>query len=309
MIIVSLSGGLGNQLQQYALYRKFISMDVDARVDTSWYDDRIQATVAAKRSLELNRFCGIDYNECTSREREHFVGSGIVGTLCRRFGLDGAWIYREDRVFDPKLLKYTDKYVEGAFTCDCYYDDILPILRRELVFPIAEYENRAELNEIANDIRSHYSISIHIRRGDYLDLINNEIYGNICTEAYYLSSLDYCLKDTPDAKLYVFSDDPGYASEFALGLVEKNNKLGSYEVVNINNGDNSLFDIFLMSLCDCNITANSTFSYWGARLNGKENTVKIRPLRHKNSQAPSAEDMLKLLKGWVLIDHEGKVYK
>ena len=55
MVIVGLSGGLGNQLQQYALYRKYVSIGVDARIDTSWFDDDVQARVAAPRKEQACR--------------------------------------------------------------------------------------------------------------------------------------------------------------------------------------------------------------------------------------------------------------
>ena len=57
MVIVRAMGGLGNQLQQYALYRKLEHMGKDARLDTSWFfDEELQAGMAAGRELELAYF-------------------------------------------------------------------------------------------------------------------------------------------------------------------------------------------------------------------------------------------------------------
>ena len=42
MIIVRLMGGLGNQMQQYALYRKFETLGKEVRLDTSWFDEKMQ---------------------------------------------------------------------------------------------------------------------------------------------------------------------------------------------------------------------------------------------------------------------------
>ena len=67
MVIIEVTGGLGNQLQQYALYRKFVMMGVEARLDVSWFDeaqlaqsDKAKGTsgipVVTKRQLELRKF-------------------------------------------------------------------------------------------------------------------------------------------------------------------------------------------------------------------------------------------------------------
>lgn len=55
------------------------------------------------------------------------------------------------------------------------------------------------------------SVSIHIRRGDYLDAQNAEMFGGICTDAYYEAAISYIKEQTPDAHFYVFSDDSAYA--------------------------------------------------------------------------------------------------
>lgn len=308
MVIVGLSGGLGNQLQQYALYRKYVSIGVDARIDTSWFDHDVQTRVATPRKVELDRLAGVDYEICTDEEKQRFAGRNLTGMILCLFGLKQKGCYEETGIYDPDLLEFTDKYVEGSFTCEYYYADILPDIRRNIRFPIESSSNRTELERIILDIGLQYSISIHIRRGDYLDDINRAIYGNICTDAYYSSALDAALENVEQARLYVFSDDSEYAWEYTSKLVDGYDKLLSFEVVNINHGDDSLFDMYLMSLCDCNITANSTFSYWGARFNAKDSAVKIRPTIHKNTQEFVPDEMFKLWKGWVFVSPEGRVY-
>ena len=309
MIIVSLSGGLGNQIQQYALYRKYVSLGIDARVDISWFDEDVQKKMAAKREMELGRFLGVDFDVCTKEEKERFIGRGLFGRICQKLGINSDKVYTEHCIYDQELLRYTDKYIDGAFVCDQYYYDILPELRENLGFPIEDYHNKEELHRIANDIISQYSVSVHIRRGDYLDDINRSIYGNICTDDYYRAALDCGLKGARTAKIYVFSDDSEYAGEYVSKLAGDRDNVASIEVVSINSGSDSLFDIYLMSLCDCNITANSTFSYWGARLNAKDNAVKIRPVKHKNSQTYGPEEAIRLWQGWILVSPEGRVYQ
>ena len=71
MIIIQVAGGLGNQLQQYALYRKFVRMGKEARLDLSWFDEIKENDGEAKvtsRNLELTCFDRLVYETCTREE-------------------------------------------------------------------------------------------------------------------------------------------------------------------------------------------------------------------------------------------------
>ena len=62
MIIIRVMGGLGNQMQQYALYEKFRSLGKEAKLDISWFEDAAQQeNVLAKRSLELRQFENLQF--------------------------------------------------------------------------------------------------------------------------------------------------------------------------------------------------------------------------------------------------------
>ncbi len=143
------------------------------------------------------------------------------------------------------------------------------------------------------------SVSLHIRRGDYLDSENAAMFGGICTDAYYEASVRFIRERFPEAHFYVFSDDPAYAKE--------RYQEPDFTVVDWNTGKNSLFDMQLMSCCKHNICANSTFSFWGARLNPSKDKIMIRPAKHKNGQDVGMERMQELWEGWKLIDGEGKM--
>ena len=79
-------------------------------------------------------------------------------------------------------------------------------------------------------------------------------------------------------------------------------------VVDWNMGEDSIYDMELMSHCKHNICANSTFSLWGAKLNTHEDKMMIRPLRHDNYETEAPEKIKELWEKWILIDNEGKVY-
>ena len=298
MLIVEVMGGLGNQLQQYALYRKLKSMGREAKLDVSWYTKKErQEGVLAPRSLELSYFKGLPMDICTEAEKARLAGGeGLGGKLRRKLAPGTVRHFWETDLYHPEIFSFTDMYLTGFWACEKYYADILPQLRKEIVFPSSEELRNCRT---ISEMKQNMSVSIHIRRGDYLDPENAALFGGICTQAYYDGAIRTVLDRCPDAHFYLFSDDPAYVREHYRGE--------QYTVVDWNTGVNSFYDIQLMSSCRHNICANSTFSFWGARLNPNPDKIMIRPAKHKNSQGVDPEKLHELWEGWVILDGEGRV--
>ena len=300
MIIIQVAGGLGNQLQQYALYRKFVRMGKEARLDLSWFDEVKQNNGEAKvtsRNLELTCFDRLVYETCTREEKERLTGSdGLSGKLRRKLLPSTIHWFHESKMYHPEILSFEDMYLSGYFACEKYYSDILYDLREKIQFP----PSGNSLNpELAQEMRECASVSVHIRRGDYLNEENRAMFGNICTDAYYRKAMELMKEEVPDAHFYLFSDDVSYVKQKYQGE--------EFTVVDINHGKDSFYDMWLMSNCRHNICANSTFSFWGARLNGNEGKIMIRPTIHKNSQVFRKEEMEELWQGWRFVSPEGKL--
>lgn len=122
------------------------------------------------------------------------------------------------------------------------------------------------------------SVSVHVRRGDYLKPNVQEYYGGICTQRYYDRAIQLILQKTGnDTKFIFFSDDAEY--------VRQTYNLPNMVVVDWNKGEDSFIDMYLMSKCKNMILANSTFSYWAAMFNKDKKTV-ICPTRWNNSPTP-----------------------
>lgn len=298
MIIIKVMGGLGNQLQQYALYRKFVRSGKEARLDLSWFSDsKEQGTVLARRELELAYFDRLVYEVCTPEEKADLVGrDDLSGKLRRKLLPFTVHCFEESRMYHKELLTFENMYISGYFACEKYYADILYDLREKIQFPPS---NNPLNREMAGKMQNGNSVSLHIRRGDYLDKENVATFGNICTDAYYEEAVSLIKEEIPDAHFYVFSDDIPYVKTKYCG--------GDYTIVDINHGRDSFYDIWLMSNCKHNICANSTFSFWGARLNPNENKVMIRPTIQKNSQVFVKEEMDDLWQGWKFISPQGKI--
>lgn len=300
MIIIQVAGGLGNQLQQYALYSKFIHLGTEAALDLSWFSEgkkgrKSGVKTATERKLELNYFEGLDYRVCTKEEKERLVGnSGLWGKFRRKLLPFTVHWFKERQIYYPELLKFKNMYISGYFACEKYYSDILKDLREKIKFPIST--NPANM-KMAEEINREVSVSIHVRRGDYLMPENAAMFGNICTEKYYERAVGLIKEMVPGAHFYLFSDDISYVSQKFKGE--------EYSIVNINHGKDGFYDMWLMSQCRHHICANSTFSFWGARLNENDDKIMIRPAIQKNGQIFVKEEMEELWKGWRFIDSEG----
>lgn len=322
MLIIEVMGGLGNQLQQYALYQKMKSLGKDVRLDISWFsDEKRQDGVLARRCLELEYFENLPMEICTAAEKERLIGGdSLFEKIKRRLFPGSIRHFQETRMYHPEIFGFEDMYLTGFWACEKYYADILPRLRKLVSFPeksgkkqdtdhIVENTRNYLKNPITDQYKMNYqttrkmkeeiSVSFHIRRGDYLDRENAAMFGGICTEEYYEAAAAYVTSKCPAAHFYIFSDDTAYARERYQGT--------QYTVVDWNTGDNSFYDIFLMSCCCHNICANSTFSFWGARLNPNPDKIMIRPAKHKNSQQIIPREMHELWENWVLIDEKGRI--
>lgn len=299
MVIVETAGGLGNQLQQYALYRKFVRMGVEARLDVSWFNQTAQETKVTERKLELAYFDRLIYEPCTEEEKSALIGSnGLAGKLRRKCLPRSVKWFHESKLYHPEIFEFEDMYLSGYFACEKYYGDILYDLREKIQFPKSD---NPENHRLAQEMENSPSVSVHVRRGDYLNQENREMFGNICTDAYYDKALGVIKNRVPDAHFYIFSDDIAYVKEKYMGE--------EYTIVDVNYGQDSFYDMWLMSRCRHNICANSTFSFWGARLNDHEDKIMIRPTIHKNSQVFVEEEMKDLWRNWWFVSPKGELYQ
>ena len=312
MVIIKLMGGLGNQLQQYALYLKFISLGREAYLDTSWFEGSLGTKGITPRGLELNLFENADYKKASPEQLKELISGDDFGSrLARKLRLiqDGRFV--ETDMYHPEIFDMDDVYLVGYWAADKYYADILPTIREKLIFTRISSENKDLSARIARAAcTDKHTCSVHIRRGDYLDPENAAVFGNIATESYYDTAFEYMRELYSGTEFYIFTDDMEYVrSRYA--------NCPDCTIVDINHGDAGRFDIYLMSQCDSHICANSTFSFWGARLDDKlPRTVgtnmigiKIRPTLHKNSQIFVPEVMKSLWPGWTFIDPQGHLVK
>jgi len=281
MIIIKLTGGLGNQMFQYALYLKLRFMGKEVKLD--------DLTEYEKTNPRPNMlWCFDSAYEAASREEIDRLTDGFMSIshrmkrkLLGRKSLE----YREaDCNYDEQILKKDPAYLTGYFQSERYFKDIEDRVRQAFSFSHRIWEGLdtgliQKLQNYRKRIDSSLSVSLHIRRGDYLD--SSEVYGGICTEEYYLGAVTYIKDRYPEALFFVFSNDTEWTADW---IRRRYGGDESFVIVEGTDEDKGYLDLFLMSRCRHHIIANSSFSWWGAWLNPNKEKTVIAPSKWLNTQ-------------------------
>src|SRR5262245_22998586 len=259
MILAKLQGGLSNQMFQYAAARRLAHRHgTELLLDASGYANVSAGTT--RRSYELHHY-RIRARLATARE--------LIGTdglpparlrdlplaLWRRVRPRFRLVAQAGFAFDEKILALPDNVcLSGYWLSEKYFADIAPLVREELTLRDPPAGENARLIAM---MQTMPSVSLHVRRGDYVhDPRTNRVHGT-CSSDYYARAIEHIARRVPGARLFVFSDD--------LEWVEANLPLPSpVEFVRHNQGPRAHEDLRLMSHCWHHIIANSTFSWWGA---------------------------------------------
>ena len=281
MNIIRMTGGLGNQMFQYALYLQFKSMGIDCYFeDFSEYEGHDNA-----RPIQLSAF-GIEYPKVLMKDyyRIRDAHPDIFHKVKRKLLGKHRRDYNEAFVgFDEEVLKRDEYYICGFFQSEKYFKSVKEEVLKAFTFTS---EVVSEANKIATSLglpltdgrMPENSVSLHIRRGDYLAYSN--VYGDICTDEYYDKSVEYIKERIGQVELYIFSNDTAWSKEWISRYTQNGIKCYVIEGTDDNNG---YIDMYLMSCCHHHIVANSSFSWWGAYLNAREDTITCAPGRWLNN--------------------------
>lgn len=261
--IITSMGGLGNQMFQYAF---FLELRNHLKNVSIYFSP--QKEPAHYCSIEQVFSIG-DKWILPEKIKQHI--RQIPQTYIHTIKENQDFVFQKMENNWPLISIYS-----GYWQTEQYFKQIKPLIKEAFKFNTNQLNKRSK--QIEKFIRSNISISIHIRRGDYLTKKNQAIYGNICTPDYYKDAISQIQARLyqEDLHYFIFSDDPEW--------VKKNIKLRNATIIDWNTGSDSWQDMYLMSICDHNIIANSTFSWWGAWLNEHENPIIIAPYRWLNTK-------------------------
>lgn len=292
MIIVRIAGGLGNQMFQYATARSLAKdRECSFKLDISSYDE------GKLRLYELNK---LNIIEDLASEQEISLLKNkkaksprkFIHRIIRNLIIKKLKHFREVNWFrfDGMLFKANlPLYIAGGFQSYKYFDKHRNIIVKELM---PKNDLTGKNKEFATHISSCNSVSMHVRRGDYVfDEKANKKHG-VLTLDYYEQAIDIIKSKIDNPVFFIFSNDKEWAVE--------NLKFNCQTVfVDNNNFESGHEDMRLMSLCKSNIIANSSFSWWGAYLNLNPEKTVIAPENWLAEKKINLEDLI--LKNWLVI--------
>lgn len=266
MIIVKLMGGLGNQMFQYACARHLAEKNNDiVKLDLSWYQPGGVPVGDTVRPYALDRFA---ISAQIANEEEIVRAGGrppVFKKLIRK--IVNKMRPLASYSFDRNVLRQTGNvYLEGFFQNENYFKDIEFIIRNE-------FQLRGGLGDAAHavfeDIGLGEAVSVHIRRGDYISNAHASVFHGTCSPEYYRRAIDAIIARVDAPRFFVFSDD--------IEWVKTNINIPAPVVYVSNPAITDHEELVLMSKCDHNIIANSSFSWWGAWLNQYQDKIVIAP--------------------------------
>ena len=303
MIIVRVSGGLGNQLFQYAFGISFsrkndcnvlfdinnykhsrLSSDYNSAKPHSLYCLKLYKTkVELATDEQIRKIRSMDsklveqpesikdlYRKSDTGFSHYIEVPKIVGS----------------GVYEPGLFDFNgDFYFSGYFQSEKYFSDY----KREFLNDFTlDIKLDAANMKMLKQIKSTNSVSLHIRRGDYL---KSDIW--LLPQSYYADAIKHILSREKKLHFYIFSND--------IDWVMKNIKIDApYSVVDINPPNKGYFDLELMRHCKHNIIANSSFSWWGAWLNKNPDKIVLAPSPW-NKMTDRFKDIIS--DSWIKIKH------
>lgn len=269
MNIVQIHSGLGNQMFQYAFYVALKQRHADTKIDVSIYSHR-----SSHNGYELERIFSLHPTHATLLERNQMadVGKDLFSVFRHAIGwkrkTTGQLVTEPDPAngWKPELLKADNSYFQGYWQTEKYFAEVADRVRKDFTFsrPLSDMDN-----QLAQEILKGNSVSVHIRRGDYIKERRRADY-EVCKPEYYRRAVRYIQAHVSSPVFYVFSDEPSWGQEQAIfpeGTI----------FVSGHAGKDAYIDMQLMSCCRHHIIANSSFSWWGAWLGEKEDTIVIAP--------------------------------
>jgi len=272
MDVVVIFNGLGNQMSQYAFYLE------KKRINKATY---LISFCKDHNGLELHKVFGIDFKSKLIEKilyviyRILLTDKKFLNPLKYLLKVLGCKIINEnyDYSFKPSYMVPSKgiTYYFGGWHTEKYFSGV----KRELLstFNFEKFTDKENIATLA-EISSTNSVALHVRRGDYMNEANINLFGKVCTKAYFENAIDVLNQKIPNAHYFIFSND--------IAWVKENLVFETATFVNHNFGADSWKDMCLMSKCKHNIISNSTFSWWGAWLNKHQDKVVISPSRFLN---------------------------
>ncbi|MCP5000663.1 MAG: alpha-1,2-fucosyltransferase [Hyphomicrobiales bacterium] len=285
-IITQIYGGLGNQMFQYACGRALALRSGGELV----LDFR--SFVAGLGQEPGLHHLNIVAREAVASELPPAKEQAIRYFLWRTLKLSPRMVRQKELAFDPQVPSLSGSLcLRGYWQSERYFEDVANQIRRELsVKTAADQKNQNLLAEIG----ASPAVSLHIRRGDYVNNPKTNAVHGTCSLDYYRRAADHVARHMDERPVfYVFSDEPDWAVAnlelpFETRVMDHNDSRRNYE------------DLRLMTACRHHVIANSSFSWWGAWLNPSDHKTVVAPSRWFAEPSMINPDMVPA--GWTTLE-------
>jgi hypothetical protein len=297
MIRVILSGGLGNQMFQYAAGRSLAILH-STKLVLDLSNLKLTSSKVTKRGFELENFKIVA--EVDQGKNSFIVNLLDKTPLFLNRLVNKNIIYKEkDQNFDKDMLLQSDNTcISGYWQSHKYFNSIKSQLIDEFQ-PIAPLSYESQ--KVMHAIESSNSVAVHIRRSDYISNRKASSFHGVLALSYYFNAMNLIKHKYNDANYFIFSDDYEWCN---------NNFKNNYKNINIidanKHGEKRDWeDLILMSKCNHHVIANSTFSWWPAWLadfhEGNHNHVVIAPKNWFNDSDAKFNTLDRFPAHWILL--------
>jgi hypothetical protein len=283
MVAVVITGGLGNQMFQYASAKALaIRLKQPFFLDISSFEADIPNV--AKRTFELDLFPNLKPAFLKSFKTSGFYQlTRWDNRLKKLLGIRiGSVLHENTHSFNESILTVKPPVLlKGYWQTEKYFQNIRDVILKVFEFPrLSETDINTALLE---EIDKSEAVAVHVRRGDYIAYESTHNFHGVCNIGYYENAIRFFIDNYPGCRFYFFSDEP----EWVQSNLMQNGING--KVISVNKGANSWKDMLLMSKCKHNVIANSSFSWWGAWLNQHSQKKVIAPSRWFKTSDPFYE--------------------
>ncbi len=269
MVIARLTGGLGNQMFQYAAGRALADrLGAELLLDTRAFQHTLAFQAYTRRDYALGQFrlrARVATPEDLKEWPRWVVDIGMRLAFARPFFR--RWHFESAITYDPNVRTLQDPVcLVGYWQSERYFSDIADRIRADFTLKQPLSGTNAEVLERAH---SGSSVGVHVRRGDFENLDTAAQVHGLCSIDYYRRAISLVRNRCPECPFLIFSDDPQWArAELPLD---------SSAVFVVGNAERPEQDLALMSACKHHIIANSSFSWWAAWLGSSPEQIVIAP--------------------------------
>ena len=287
-IYYQIQGGLGNQLFIIAFAISQALRNPEKKIYIDPYKYFLKKTHEGYLLQDL-------INQCSTQlpnPINHSIFSTVIFSIMKRISLlnQNFTFHYEDEpyIFQDIAIKSKNAFLFGYWQSYKYFFENSNYIKKIILDFIKKHQFSNRIDMAPNKILGP-KVAIHVRRGDYVKL---KSYG-LLSKDYYQQAIKYFQKELPNAQFLIFSDQPNDI---------KHENLFECPVIYIQSQKpSSINELYLMSQCDHFITANSTFSWWGAFLGENTSKIILTPKKWFKDLEPRRDF---IPPDWILIDNE-----